>query len=85
MQKKVTLSLDADLVRQVQRLVRSGEARSQSAFFEAALRQKVEHAKREKRRRALLAASKDPLFLADIAEIERDFSYADAEASRMAR
>jgi len=28
-------------------------------------------------------ASKDPLFLADIEKVERDFAYADAEAARM--
>ena len=28
-------------------------------------------------------ASKDPLFLTDVEEIEREFAYADAEAARM--
>ncbi|MBI2171946.1 MAG: hypothetical protein HYU30_08025 [Chloroflexi bacterium] len=28
-------------------------------------------------------ASRDPLYLADIEEVERDFEYADAEAARM--
>ena len=83
--KKITLSLDAALVRDVQQLVGQGEAKSQSAFFEMALREKVKQAKREKRRKSLLAASKDPLFLADIAEVRRDFAYADAEAARMIR
>ena len=81
--KKVTLSLDASLVQEVQRLVREGAAKSQSAFFEAALRERVTQAKRDKRRRALRAASKDPKFLADIEEVVRDFAHADAEAARM--
>ncbi|MBI2868180.1 MAG: hypothetical protein HYX97_07590 [Chloroflexi bacterium] len=36
----------------------------------------------DNRRRALLAASKDPLFLQDVAAVGRDFAYADAEAAR---
>jgi len=39
--------------------------------------------KRENRRKLLEEAGKDPLFLADIEEIEREFAYADAEAARM--
>ena len=35
---------------------------------------------REERFRQIEEASKDPLFLADIEEVERDFAYADAEA-----
>jgi metal-responsive CopG/Arc/MetJ family transcriptional regulator len=84
-QKKVTLSMDARLVREVKRLVDEGEAKSQSAFFEEAVRRKVEEARRAKRRRALERASKDPLFLADVAAVERDFLHADAESARMLR
>ncbi len=83
MQKKVTLSLDAKLVEQVQKLVKAGQAKSQSEFFEGALEAKLKEIKRERRRQALLEASRDPLFLADIEEIEREFAYADAEAARM--
>ncbi len=82
-QTKVTLSLDSVLVHEVRKLVKEGDAPSQSAFVEEALRQKLKEAKREKRRRALLAASKDPLFLADVAEIEKEFAFADAESARM--
>jgi hypothetical protein len=39
--------------------------------------------KRERRRQEMLETSKDPLFLADSEEIERDFLYADAEAARL--
>ena len=83
MQKKVTLSLDAELIQQVRQLVKGGQAKSQSEFFEEALKAKLKEIKREERRQALLEASMDPLFLADIEEIEREFTYADAEAARM--
>lgn len=80
---KVTLSLDSALMDEVRRLVKEGEAKSQSAFFEEALRLKVRHMKREKRRQGWIEASKDPLFLADVEEVERDFAHADAETARM--
>lgn len=83
MQKKVTLSLDAQLIEQVQQLVKKGEAKSQSEFFAKALRAKLQQIEREEWERSLEAASKDPLYLADIEEVERDFRYADAEAARM--
>ena len=83
--KKITLSLDAALIRDVQQLVGEGEAKSQSSFFETALREKIRQTKREKRRKSLLAASKDPLFLADVEEVMRDFAEADAESARMIR
>ena len=82
-QKKITLTLDAELGRHVQRAVKQGLADSQRAFFEAALRSRLKDIKRENRRNLLLEASKDPLFLADVEEIEREFAYADAEAAKM--
>lgn len=83
MQKKVTLSLDAELVQRVQQLVKEGTARSQSEFFEEALRDKVRQIKREKRRRLLIEASHDPVYLAEIEQLEQEFASADAEAARM--
>ena len=83
MQKKVTLSLDAKLVQQVQHAVEGGQAKSQSQFFEEALRARLKQLEREAWERSLEAASKDPMYLADMEEVERDFMYADAEAARM--
>ena len=82
-QKKVTLSLDANLVEDVQQLVGEGEAKSQSAFVEEALRARLKQLEREAWERSLEAASKDPMYLADMEEVEQDFMYADAEAARM--
>lgn len=42
-----------------------------------------EAAERKRWREDMREASRDPLFLADIAEVERDFAYADAEAARI--
>ena len=38
---------------------------------------------KEEWRHSLEEASRDPLYLADIEEVEQDFAYADAEAARM--
>jgi len=38
-----------------------------------------EKVKKEQIREAIIKASKDPMFLADIAEMEKDFEYADFE------
>ncbi len=84
MQAKVTLSLDAELLERVRKVVQAGNAKSQSAFFEDALRAKLRQIEWEAWRREMEEAGKDPLFLADIEEVERDFMHADAEAMRMA-
>ena len=82
-QRKVTVSLSRELVGEVERLVDAGEAPSKSAFYEAALRQRVHEIRRRQRRLEMEQASRDPLFLADIEEVERDFQHADAETARM--
>ena len=82
---KVTYSLPEELVASVRSVVREGAAPSYSAFVERALRAAV---KRERER--LLAeefqqAAQDGDFLADIDEIEQDFSAVDAESARLIR
>lgn len=44
-----------------------------------AIKDELERIEKEKIKRAIVEASKDPLFLSDIKEIERDFEYADYE------
>ncbi len=83
MQTKVTVSLDAKLVEQLRKLVLAGEAKSQSEFFEEALRTKLRRIEWGKWCQEMEDASKDPLFLADQAEIDREFAYADAESAKM--
>jgi len=43
----------------------------------SALKSEIEKLKKEKIKKELEAVSKDPLFLADIEEIEDDFKYTD--------
>lgn len=81
--RKVTLSLDVSLVEQVQQAIKKGEAKSQTDFVEEALRMKLEQIERGEWRQAMIDASNDPLFLADVEEVMKDFEYADAESARM--
>lgn len=81
--RKVTLSLDALLLEQVRKMVQRGTAKSQTEFFEEALRARLKQLARDAWERSLEAASKDPMYLSDMEEVERDFTYADAEAARM--
>ncbi|MHA1997483.1 MAG: hypothetical protein ACTSU9_05140 [Promethearchaeota archaeon] len=50
-----------------------------NAFVESALKEKFERIHDEKIRQEIIDASQDPMFLADIAEIERDFKHVDFE------
>jgi Arc/MetJ-type ribon-helix-helix transcriptional regulator len=78
-QVKVTYSLPRELTESIRSLVAEGAAPSYSAFVEHALEAAVRR-ERERRLALLLSeAAADPLFLADIAEVEQDFSAADAE------
>lgn len=42
-----------------------------------------EQRRKEQQRRLLEEASKDPVYVAEVEELEREFEYADAEAWRM--
>jgi Arc/MetJ-type ribon-helix-helix transcriptional regulator len=80
---KVTYSLPQELIDDVRMVVREGAAPSYSAFVEDALRDAV-----RKEREKLIAeeferAAKDPQFLADIDEVEKDFEQADAESTKL--
>ena len=81
--KKVTLTLPAELMAEVQALVAEGRAASQSAFVTDALAQKVREVQLARLREELRRAANDPLFLRDVAETEQAFESADGEAARM--
>jgi len=81
--KKVTFSLGGDILAEMKELVQAKEACSQNRFVEEALREYIEKTRREILRREFAQASRDPLFLSDIKQVEEDFSRADAETSQM--
>ena len=81
MGKKATFVLDENVMADAKEIVEKGFFKSMNVFVETALKEEIEKIKKEQIRTAIRAAAKDPLFLADIKEIEKDFEYADFEVS----
>ena len=79
---KVTYSLPRDLVDRVRSVVSEGAAPSYSAFVERALEDAVRREREDRLAEELQDAARDPLFLADVAEVSRDFRHVDAELER---
>ncbi len=79
MGKKATFVLDERIMEQAKEVVEKGLFKSMNAFVETALKDEIERIKKEQIRAAIISASKDPLFLADIREIEKDFECVDFE------
>ncbi len=82
MGKKATFVLDNQLFAQAKELVEKGLFKSMNAFVESAVKDEIEKIRRERIKEAIVQASKDPLFLSDIEEIERDFEFVDFDEER---
>jgi Arc/MetJ-type ribon-helix-helix transcriptional regulator len=74
---KTTFVIKDEIIMQVKEAVKTGYCKSMSSFVENALKKEIEDLKKEKIKKEIIEASKDPLFLADIHEIEEDFKFAD--------
>jgi Arc/MetJ-type ribon-helix-helix transcriptional regulator len=79
MGSKTTLVIKDEIIMQVKEAVKYGYYKSLTSFVENALNNELKALKKAEIRKEIIAASKDPLFLADIAEIEEDFKYPDFE------
>ncbi len=79
MGKKATFVLDEQIMLKAKDIVNKGFFKSMNAFVETAIKDELERIEKEKIKTAIIEASKDPLFLSDIKEIERDFEYVDFE------
>ncbi len=82
MGKKATFVLDDHVFAQAKKLVEGGLFKSMNAFVESAVKDEIEKIQRERIKKEIIQASKDPLFLSDIEEIQRDFEYADFDEER---
>lgn len=80
---KVTYSLPEELIDEVRMVVREGAAPSYSAFVEDALREAVRREREKLIAEEFEQAAKDPQFIADIDEVEKDFEHADAESTKL--
>jgi len=79
---KATFILDERIMEQTREYVSKKKFKSLNAFVEKALKDEIAKMKKEEIRAALLEASQDPLFLADLKEIEEAFTYADFEKEK---
>ena len=77
MSPKTTFIIKEEIIMQIKEAVKAGQYNSMTSFVENALKNEIEKLKKEKIRKELKEASKDPLFLADIKEIEDDFKHSD--------
>ena len=77
MSPKTTFIIKEEIITQVKEAVKAGQYNSMTSFVENALKNEIKKLEKEKIIRELKEASKDPLFLADIEEIEDDYKYTD--------
>jgi Arc/MetJ-type ribon-helix-helix transcriptional regulator len=77
--KTATFALPTNLLQEVDAAVAAGAAPNKTAFVERALRHELGQVRRSARRALLEEARSDPLFLGDVAEVERDFAVAGSE------
>lgn len=79
--KKATFNLPVDVLTALDEVMARGVASSKNALVERALVKELQELKRQERKALWQEAARDPLFLKDIADVEADFRYADAEAA----
>lgn len=80
--QKRTFSLRDSLIRALDQMVSEGYAPSKNALVERAIKQQFVEFRQARRASMWQAAARDPQFLGDISQIERQFSRADEETLR---
>ena len=81
MSVKATFVLDESVIRDAREYTKENRFKSLSAFVEQSIRNELERRRQEKITGALLAAGSDPLFMADINDINDAFEHADMETA----
>jgi hypothetical protein len=79
--KKATFNLHIDVLDALDEAMAKKMAPSKNALVEQALLKELKNLHKMERQVAWEEAMKDPLYLKDVAEIEADFRYADAESA----
>lgn len=77
--KKATFVIDETVLEDAKVIVQKSDFCSLNAFVETAIVEMIKRYRKEEIKRRISAASHDPLFLSDIAEVQRDFHDADLE------
>ena len=78
--RKATFALHEAVLEDAKAIVQKENYKSLNAFVEMAIVELIQRHRKAEMKRELVAASRDPLFLADIAEIQQDFQDADWES-----
>lgn len=81
MSVKATFVIDDGVLQDAREYVKNNRLKSLSAFVERSIREELAHIRQDKIRNALLAAGNDPLFMADVMEIQQAFEHTDHEAA----
>jgi Arc/MetJ-type ribon-helix-helix transcriptional regulator len=79
MGKKATFMLDEQMMKLAKEYVEKGHFRSMNALVETAIKDELDAIRKDQIRKEIVQAGRDPMFLADIEEIEKDFKHADFE------
>lgn len=80
--QKATFALDKAVIEALDEAVAAGAAPSKNALVERAVRAELRAIRHQEERRRWQEAARDPIFMQDIADVERDFRWADAETLR---
>jgi hypothetical protein len=79
MSVKATFAIDDVVLQDAREYVKQNHLKSLSAFVERSIREELSRMRQEKIRGALLSSGNDPLFMADVMEIQQAFEHADQE------
>jgi Arc/MetJ-type ribon-helix-helix transcriptional regulator len=78
---KATFVLDESVIQNAREYTKENRFKSLSAFVEQSIRNELERRRQEKITSALLAAGSDPLFMADVIDINDAFEHSDLESA----
>ncbi len=81
MSVKATFAIDDGVLQDAREYVKKNHLKSLSAFVERSIREELARMRQEKIRSVLLSAGNDPLFMADVIEIQQAFEHSDHEAA----
>jgi Arc/MetJ-type ribon-helix-helix transcriptional regulator len=79
MGKKATFVIDEQMMKLAKEYVEKGHFRSMNALVETAIKDELDAIRKDQIRKEIVQAGRDPMFLADIEEVEKDFQHVDFE------
>ncbi|MEA3357814.1 MAG: hypothetical protein U9R17_00135 [Thermodesulfobacteriota bacterium] len=77
--EKTTFVIDQTILEEAKAIVETKRFKSLNRFVEKAIEDKIERIRKEEIEKAIQEASRDPVFLSDIRDVEHDFEFADFE------